>query len=140
MEEQANAKKLVQWHLSQESAGQWLLIVDNVDDMEIWNNELDGCLPKSQKGCVLCITRSSMVAVKIAAADVIEVPEMDREEAMQLLSKSLINKELLHCYQDMLELLEQLTFLPFAIVQAAAYINATIISLSDYLSLLEGQD
>jgi Cdc6-like AAA superfamily ATPase len=39
-EEQADAKKLVQRYLGQDSAGQWLLVVDNVDDMDIWNNEL----------------------------------------------------------------------------------------------------
>jgi len=34
-EEQANAKKLVQRYLGQDSARQWLLVVDNVDDMDI---------------------------------------------------------------------------------------------------------
>jgi tetratricopeptide (TPR) repeat protein len=139
-EEQTNAKKLVQSHLSQESAGQWLIIVDNVDDIEIWNKELKDCLPKSQQGFLVCTTRNRQVAVRIAASNVIEVPEMDEEMAMQLLSKSLINQELLADHQIAIKLLEQLAFLPLAAVQAAAYINTNGIGLSEYLLLLEEQE
>lgn len=80
------------------------------------------------------------VCCKIAAANVIEVAEMDEEMAMQLLTKSLINQELLNSHQDARKLLEQRTFLPLAIVQAAAYINENGIALSEYLSLLEEQE
>jgi hypothetical protein len=139
-EEQANAKKLAQRHLSQQSTAQWLFIVDNVDDMDMWN-ELKAYLPKSRRGCVICTTRSRKVAVKItAASNVIEVPEMDEEIAMQLLGKSLVHQELLASRQDALKLLEQLTCLPLAIVQAAAYINENGIVLSEYLLLLEEQE
>ena len=139
-EKQADIKKLVQRHLSQESAGQWLLIVDNVDDIEIWNHELKAYLPKSQQGYVVCTTRNRRVAVKIARSNVIEVAEMDEEMAMQLLTKSLMNQEFLNSRQDARNLLEQLTFLPLAIVQAAAYINENGIALSEYLALLEEQE
>ena len=37
-------------------------------------------------------------------------------------------------------MLSQLTYLPLAIVQAAAYINENAISLADYLSLLDEQE
>jgi hypothetical protein len=37
-------------------------------------------------------------------------------------------------------LLEQLTFLPLALTQAAAYINENSNSISDYLELLEEQE
>jgi tetratricopeptide (TPR) repeat protein len=140
-EKQTEAKKLVQRHLSQDSAGQWLLIVDNIDDMEMWKDEVKGYLPLSPQGCIVCTTRSREVAVKIAAANVIEVSEMDEKIAMQLLSKLLINQELLpSCLYDAHKLLEQLTFLPLAIVQAAAYINAKRMGITDYLSLLEEQE
>lgn len=139
-DEQADAKKLVQRYLGQDSAGQWLLVIDNVDDMDIWNNELKSYLPRSHQGCVVCTTRSRKVAVKIAAVNVIEVLKMNQEMAMQLLGRSLINQTLLSRHKDALELLKQLTFLPLAIVQAAAYINANGIALSDYLSLLDEQE
>jgi hypothetical protein len=143
-EEQADAKKLVQRHLSQECAGQWLLIVDNMDDMDIWKNELKDYLPKSDQGCVVCTTRSRKVAVQIvgtnAATNAIGVSEMDGDMAMQLLSQLLINKPLLTDHYDATELLKQLTFLPLAIVQAAAYINENGTTLSRYLSLLDEQE
>ena len=139
-DEKADVKKLVQRHLSQESAGRWLLIVDNIDDMGMWNNELRGYLPGSRQGCVVCTTRNRKIAVKIAAVNVMEVREMDGEVGMQLLTKSLIDQELLTRDQDARKLLEELTFLPLAIVQAAAYINENGIVLSDYLSLLDEQE
>jgi tetratricopeptide (TPR) repeat protein len=140
-DKQADVKKLVQRHLSQQSIGQWLFIIDNVDDIDMWNKELKAYLPKSQRGCVVCTTRNRKVAFKIAATpNVIKVPEMDEEMAMQLLGKSLADQEFLASRQDALKLLEQLTFLPLAIVQAAAYINANGIVLSEYLLLLEEQE
>jgi tetratricopeptide (TPR) repeat protein len=139
----ADVKKLVQRHLNQESAGQWLLILDNVDEVDMWYTELKPYLPKSPQGCVICTTRNRKVAVKITeASNIIEVSEMDEETAMQLLAKSLgtDDPELLDSRQDALKLLEQLTFLPLAIVQAAAYINENRCALSEYLSLLEAQE
>lgn len=138
--EQAKAKELVKHYLSQDISGQWLLVVDNIDDMEIWNNELKGWLPSSQRGYIVCTTRNRKVAVEIVAANVIEVLEMDGEVAMELLSKSLIDQKLLSHHQDAQKLLEQLTFLPLAIVQATAYINKNGITFLDYLSLLEEQE
>jgi hypothetical protein len=149
-EEQADVKKLVQDYLSQESAGQWLLIFDNADDMDMWINKggnkndshgLKDYLPRSRQGRIVLTTRSRKIAVKLAQSNVIEVLEMDEEVATQLLSKSLINQELSSNHQeDTLKLLQQLTFLPLAIVQAVAYINENGITLSDYLSLLEEQE
>lgn len=58
-EEQADVKKLVQRHLSQESTGQWLLIFDNADGVDMWINKggnendshsLKDYLPRSRQG------------------------------------------------------------------------------------------
>ena len=139
-QDQADIKKLVQRHLSQDSAGQWLLIIDNVDDMSMWENGLKAYLPRSDRGSVVCTTRSMKIAAKIAASNVIQVPEMDEEMAMQMLCKSLINQKLLDHRQDAQKLLERLTSLPLAIAQAAAYINTNSIMLSEYLMLLDEQE
>lgn len=137
---EAEAKTLVLHHLNQDNAGKWLLIVDNIDDMDLWNSELKAYLTKSQRVCIVCTTRSKKVAFEIArAANVIQVAEMDKNVAMQLLAKS-IYQDVLANSQDALKLLEQLTFLPIAIVQAAAYINKNTIELSDYVLLLEEQE
>ena len=148
-EERADVKKLVQGHLSQESAGRWLLIFDNADDIDMWTKNdgngdrppaLQEYLPRSSQGRIVFTTRSRKIAVKLTQQNVIELSEMDKQMAELLLRKSLINEDLAHSRQDTLELLQQLTFLPLAIVQAAAYINKNGIMFSDYLSLLKDQD
>lgn len=148
-EEKADIKKLVQRHLSQESAGRWLLIFDNADDMDMWIQNarygsqspgLIDYLPRSSQGCVVFTTRSRKVAVKLAQQNVIKVLEMDEEAAMQVLSKSLIDQGLLQNREDTIKLLQKLTFLPLAIVQAAAYINENGTTLANYLLLLEDQE
>jgi murein DD-endopeptidase MepM/ murein hydrolase activator NlpD len=130
----------MQRHLSQESAGRWLLIFDNVDDMDMWVHGLKDYLPRSQHRCVVLTTQNRKIAVKFAQQNVVEISEMDTEAAMQLLDRSLLNHDLLDCEQDARKLLEKLTFLPLAMVQAAAYINENRITLSDYLSLLDEQE
>ena len=35
-DEKADVKVLVKQHLSRESTGKWLLVVDNADDIDIW--------------------------------------------------------------------------------------------------------
>lgn len=148
-EEQADIKKLVQCHLSQESAGRWLLIFDNADDMDMWIQNarygsqspgLIDYLPRSSQGRVVFTTRSRKVAVRLAQQNVIKVLEMDEEVAMQVLSKSLIDQGLLQNHEDIIKLLQKLTFLPLAIVQAAAYINENGTTLANYLLLLEDQE
>jgi tetratricopeptide (TPR) repeat protein len=148
-EQQADVKRLVQRYLSQETAGQWLLIFDNADNIDVWvpsagsrdtSLRLKDYLPSSSQGCLIFTTPSRKVAVKLAQANVIEVSEMDEEVATQLLRESLINKDLPNNSQDTAILLKQLTFLPLAITQATAYINENGIPLSEYSLLLQDQE
>lgn len=142
-------KKLVRDHLSQENAGRWLLIFDDANNLEIWikkDRNKDGSpalkdyLPKSSQSRIIFITRNREIAVKLAQLNVIELSEMDDETAELLLRKALINQDVLHSRQDTLELLQQLTLLPLAIVQVGAYINVKGITFSDYLLLLKDQE
>ena len=148
-EEQANVKKLVQDRLSQDSTGRWLLIFDNADDIGMWIKKdrygngfpaLKQYLPRSSQGRIIFTTRSRKVAVKLAQENLIEILEMGEEIARLLLSKSLITQNLRSSDQDTLELLQQLTFLPLAIVQAAAYVDENGLTFSDYSSLLKSQE
>jgi tetratricopeptide (TPR) repeat protein len=148
-EEQADVKKLVQSYLTGESAGRWLLIFDNADDMNMWIGSADNrdlshglidYLPRSRQGFLVFTTRSRKVAVKLSQHNVTEVAEMDEDVATQMLSNSLIDQKLLNNHRDTVKLLEQLTFLPLAIAQAAAYINENGVTLAMYLSLLEDQE
>ncbi|KIN03538.1 hypothetical protein OIDMADRAFT_177691 [Oidiodendron maius Zn] len=145
----ADVKKLLQGYLSEETAGQWLLVFDNADDIDMWINRpgfkrglnpLIEYLPKSRQGCIIFTTRDRKTAVKLAHQNVVEVPEMDENIATQLLVKHLLNRNLVYNKQDTKALVVQLTYLPLAIVQAAAYINENGINLADYLSLLDDQE
>ena len=137
----------MQDHLSNESTGQWLLVFDNADDIDMWigkseqgSGRLIEYLPRSKQGSIIFTTRDRKAAVKLAHQNIVEVPEMDETIAAQLLQKCLIDQNLINSQQDTTALLAQLTYLPLAIVQAAAYINENEIALVDYLSLLAEQE
>ncbi|KAF1814208.1 HET-domain-containing protein, partial [Eremomyces bilateralis CBS 781.70] len=147
-EQGVDVRRLVQKYLSGEGAGQWLMVFDNADDMDMWVGKstarqsirLLDCLPRSNKGSILFTTRDRKLATKLAPQNLVEVQEMNLEAASELLQKCLNGLDIAP-YQTATEnLLTQLTYLPLAIVQAAAYINANGISIADYLSLLDEQD
>ncbi|KAH9204034.1 hypothetical protein DL95DRAFT_398836, partial [Leptodontidium sp. 2 PMI_412] len=82
---QADVKRLVKDHLSKESAGQWLLVFDNADDINIWTGQtgsepgsdrLIDYLPKSEHGCILFTSRDRKTAVKLAQQNVVQLTEM----------------------------------------------------------------
>ena len=135
-------KESVQRYLSSGSAGKWFLVVDNSDDQETLfetSGELRGVtdyLPQSENGLTLFTTRHREVAVSLVGSEVVEIQEMDSEEAETFLTKSLTRKELLHDRIATTELLHELMNLPLAIAQATAYLNARQISIRDYLFLL----
>jgi len=142
-EKKEDVIKLLQDTLSQDSAGQWLLIFDNADDIDMWLDTIDisprstrliDCLPRSNKGSIVFTTRTRKAAVKFAPA-ILHVPEKDEDVATQILKNSLNNQEILNDDPAVWDFLSKLAFLPLAIVQAAAYINENDISLWEYLSL-----
>ncbi|KAF2183820.1 hypothetical protein K469DRAFT_710189 [Zopfia rhizophila CBS 207.26] len=141
-----DTRELVQHYLSQESAGQWLLVLDNADDLDMWlektnsstkSTRLIDSLPRSDKGSIVFTTRNRKAASKFAHKNVIHVAEMDDEAATLVLRNSLVNKEVLNDRPTVAQLLRLLTFLPLAIVQAATYINENDISLAEYVSLFD---
>ncbi|GKZ26792.1 hypothetical protein AbraCBS73388_003177 [Aspergillus brasiliensis] len=142
----AEVKEKVKAYLSQVSAGKWLFLFDNADDMGMWSTNdttdtvLTDFLPESEQGHILFTTRSRKVAVKLAFSHVITVTEPNTESSIEILKNSLVEKTLLNDRVTALSLLEQLAFLPLAITQAAAYINENSIGLSDYLQLLQDQE
>jgi tetratricopeptide (TPR) repeat protein len=145
-DEKSDVKMLVKNHLSQETAGEWLMILDNADDADLWFKDASDTtqltafidyIPRSSKGSIVCTTRDRRAAVKMAQSNVLEVLQMDEDVATEVLKKSLIHPGIADDPETVSKLLEQLTFLPLAIVQAAAYINENGISILEYLSLFE---
>ncbi|KAL1889913.1 hypothetical protein Sste5346_008640 [Sporothrix stenoceras] len=146
-DDKADVKRLVQDHLSSDSAGQWLLVFDNADDVSIWVDKFVGesgrlidYLPKSQHGSIIFTTRDKKAATRLAGRNIVEMSVMDEIGSKQLLRNYLFDQDLLNSQGDAAALLAQLTYLPLAIVQAVAYINANGIGLGDYLSLLDAQE
>jgi tetratricopeptide (TPR) repeat protein len=145
-DEKEDVKELVRRRLTNKDAGKWLLVVDNADDMDLLFGTEDShgimdYLPQSENGLVLFTTRHQNAAVSLADGNVIELDQMDEKEAVSFLEKTLIREELLNNKTSMVELLDELSYLPLAIVQAAAYLNInknTVIS--DYLLLLRSSD
>ncbi|KAI1455276.1 hypothetical protein F4805DRAFT_468791 [Annulohypoxylon moriforme] len=139
-------KELVQRYLDSEAAGKWLLIVDNADDYDDFFGPptspggLNKYLPKNDNGLILFTTRSRDVAIAATGSDVIDLHKMSPEEATNFLEKTLIRKQLLQNKIIVKELLEELTYLPLAIMQAAAYIDRNQISIEKYLGFLRGTE
>ena len=71
-EDKADVKRLVQDHLSNESTGQWLLVFDNADDIDMWigkseqgSGRLIEYLPKSKQGSIIFTTREADAPVTL---------------------------------------------------------------------------
>ncbi|KAH7061021.1 kinesin light chain 1 [Paraphoma chrysanthemicola] len=143
-EDNADIRKLVKDALSSGALGDWLMIVDNADDSRVLLGTADNdamftrlsdCLPHSNSGTILFTTRSRKVAGDLTPSSVLELNDMSKAEAQQLLARRLTKQALLDDETAVDELLGILTYLPLAIVQAAAFINNNDISVSGYISL-----
>ena len=141
--------ELVQSYLSDESIGPWLLVLDNADDLSLWNypfslesgqKRLIDLLPKSTHGSIIFTTRNRKVTSDFVQ-DMVEVPEMDEPEATHLLKATAGVSEFAETDHHVVPiLLETLTYLPLAIVQAASYIRKNGVSFSRYTELLMDQE
>ncbi|KAM0244378.1 hypothetical protein ACHAP5_006285 [Fusarium lateritium] len=140
------------WLESKES-GQWLMIIDNADDMRLFfpqadkssksmtSNEdsLGQFIPECSQGTILITTRNMQVGSRLMKGKrPIEVGKMDENEAIQLLRQGLQQGD--ESTEDLLQLSSRLEFLPLALVQAAAFIQENSITVNDYLELLDGSD
>jgi tetratricopeptide (TPR) repeat protein len=130
----------VQLHLSKEIAGQWLLILDNVDEATIESagaSKVVGLmefLPSSKQGAIVFTTADKKTATKLAPRNIVELPELERNVARRMLEMCLDKPA---DEQDEASLLiKELAYLPLAIVQAAAYVNVNKTTLQGYSSLL----
>ncbi|KAF2628864.1 kinesin light chain, partial [Macroventuria anomochaeta] len=140
-----DAKELVKQWLSSSQAGRWLLLVDNADDPEILfgseqSKGIVDYLPDSESGVVVYTTRILEVAVSLTRSDVLELGAMDRQDAAVFFSKSLIRKDLLRDDAMTHKLLDELTCLPLAIAQAAAYLNMNRTTIIKYMRLLRNTE
>ncbi|KAL2890352.1 Acyl transferase/acyl hydrolase/lysophospholipase [Ceratocystis lukuohia] len=139
-------KMLVKRYLESEQSGKWLLILDNLDSIELFNaaetqNRIAHFFPHNDMGRILITTRSDQVAWSVVQdrADIIKLKEMSSEELTSILKLNMEGLE----YESQLDdkalvndLLEELSYLPLAISQASDYMLIHDVSISDYLGLL----
>ncbi|KAL1891094.1 hypothetical protein Sste5346_007920 [Sporothrix stenoceras] len=148
-DKEADIKQLVQDHISSEEAGRTVLVFDNADDISMWVSRaapgarrLLDSLPKGDHVSILVTTRNNELAHKLISSPqcLVELPDVGEHDSKELLRKLLVNKDLLNNDEEVVELLQWLTHLPLAIVQAANYINQRACSLQTYLELLDDQE
>jgi tetratricopeptide (TPR) repeat protein len=123
-----------------QSADNWLLIIDNADDVELLFGAagvtpLYDCLPFSYRGSILFTTRNHDVIIRldIPQRGIVNLAEMSRPEAVDLLQRNLAIHQLSDT-QSTASLLDFLVNLPLAIKQASAYMAKTGITAAQYLN------
>ncbi|CAK7230088.1 hypothetical protein SCUCBS95973_007455 [Sporothrix curviconia] len=145
--ENEDSRETVRRHLSSSNAGKWLLVVDNADDERILFGApenpggINKYLPAVGCGHVLFTTRYVVIANKVVddIDNVVDLDVMDLEDATSLW-ESCIRKDLGTDKDSTATILRQLDCIPLAIKQATAYINATRLPASQYLSRLRDMD
>ena len=141
--------------LSGETNHPWLLVLDNMDDVEIiFRSKTHSCssskththeplvnwLPHSSVGSVLVTTRDRRLGERLVPKRrPIAVELFAMEDAKWLLSKRVqlkdaVDEALSH------QLLQTLELLPLAITQATAFLVENQISIADYLVILQKDD
>ena len=136
--------RLVKGWFESGASGQWLLIVDNVDDTELLYPSKPQCtryadyLPRSETGSVLLTTRNGKVGHDFAAVhNVLTLAGMSAEESVSLLSTRLSDYQ---AEEELKELAEELGRIPLALVQAASFITQNNMTVGRYLQLYRQSD
>jgi hypothetical protein len=125
-DEKADSIELVRLHLREEKAGPWLLVFDNVDDVDLLPTEhsarrptnLAKYLPQCELGSILFTTTNSKAAKTLALQAIVKLQEMTPDTAERMLENHVINRGIVCEKQEMRSLLRELSYLPLAIVQA----------------------
>ncbi|KAK2925138.1 hypothetical protein FoTM2_015417 [Fusarium oxysporum f. sp. vasinfectum] len=141
-----NPKETFKRFLSSEKVGKWFLIIDNADNIETLYGKakaaggIDQFIPDCEYGYILYTTRSREVAVSVAQNNIVELSEMDDQDAKTLLKSSLIEKDQMQDTALIDRLLHELAYLPLAITQASAYMKVNEVSVKEYLHLLQNTE
>lgn len=124
-DDKADVKSLVRQWLNSSAAGKWLMILDNADDESIWgknqlsngpDSSLAAYLPMgSSSGSILITTRTRQVATYQSGRNVVELHEMNHDDAVGVLQSLLEAPDIASDSEATSDLLQKLTYLPLAI-------------------------
>ena len=137
--EKENALLLAKEYLQSEVSGDWLLVVDNADDTDLFRNSQDSItsyMPNNERGKILFTTRHKDAVVDVAEWNVLDLMQMSMEEAKLFLEKILGRQAILQNETATTEVLTELTCLPLAIVQASSYMVTKSVSIPRYLAIM----
>jgi tetratricopeptide (TPR) repeat protein len=144
-EKDANIFHLVYNWLNSEANGKWVMVIDNADDIAVFNDKPPNCspvmalnettgldevtvpkvidfIPSSRNGSILITSRNREVAFELTGRykQILTVEPMNESEALQLLGNTLVGN---HPQDEMAELVKALDYMPLAISQAGALIT-----------------
>ncbi|KAJ5946980.1 hypothetical protein N7454_003819 [Penicillium verhagenii] len=143
--------------------GEWILVLDNVDDDELLRKPLVPRIPhtesqastqnhistqpplryllRSHSGSIIITSRNKGVALDIAGHEknLIHIKPMNMDEALGLVQKKLDRPSK---REELVQLVEELEFMPLAIMQATSYIirRSPRCSVAQYLDKLRQSD
>ncbi len=135
--------KVKEW-LESEASGRWLLIYDNVDDIDLMYGEGRGRLaayfPRSNRGSIIMTTRNRQIGIRFATAKyVVPLSALNLNESITLMATKLGDEESGRS-PDLVRLAEALGGVPLALVQAASFIHENESTPARYLELYEAND
>jgi tetratricopeptide (TPR) repeat protein len=138
-DQNVDMRKVVKDHLEREDAGQFLLIFDNLDDLSTARDaNLTDYLPQSGL-CSMVFTTTNSDTIQILAPDnIVQLGDLAPKNAHRMFVNCLTMPLSYIEQQEAKYLLQELSHLPLAILQAAAYINTTNITPQIYRSQLLG--
>ncbi|KXX76611.1 Regulatory protein AfsR, partial [Madurella mycetomatis] len=131
--------EIVRRWFSQSGNTRWLLIFDNADDLD--GVDLWSFIPVVDAGDILITTRDGRIDDPELSTLAIPLDMLSQEDALELLRRRSGVKAPLNEAQigPATSIAQELGFLPLAIDQAAAYIQARKKSFADYLALYRKQ-
>ncbi|KAI1204836.1 uncharacterized protein F4807DRAFT_445236 [Annulohypoxylon truncatum] len=130
-------------HLSSDQSSKWLLIIDNADDTGLLFGSpgksagINQYLPRSDNVVTLFTTRFRKVAQSCAEKNIIEITEMDQQEAVRFFDKLFDHKSSRYDESEANELVNEFWYLPLAIKQAVAYLLLLLLLLLLYCLTFE---
>ncbi|MCJ1391030.1 hypothetical protein MMC18_003891 [Xylographa bjoerkii] len=134
--------RLVKDALEKKESGEWLMIIDNADEMSVLydtdsdlEKSLFNYIPGNPNGSILYSTRSRANAQKLAG-EILKIGELSTEESQELLRRNMSDITVTPVVEEEWpELLDELAHLPLAIVQAASYMKMQGWNAATYLAL-----
>jgi hypothetical protein len=141
----ADIKQVVRRCVADMNARQCLLIFDNVEVTMLRCSgssateaaHLAECLPQSKLCSVIFTTTDSDTAQALAPQNVIALQDLTADLALRMLQNHLMTPLLDTEQHEAKDLLRELSYLPLAVVQAAACMNATSMMVQEYRAQLD---